>query len=142
MADANRLQEIADRIAASMPREPKYRYFETSDGRQFFWTVEKMGGEPGSSPTAAKYASGENRPRGFRSLARINAAMAKGEMITFERVEVSYVSKRNAAKARAWRSYVARVRALIAAGRATKREIAEAARWDAASTPAETWCDR
>jgi hypothetical protein len=37
LAEFNRI------LADALPREPRYRYFQRSNGPMFFWTVEKAG---------------------------------------------------------------------------------------------------
>jgi len=131
--------ELVDRLTAMMPREPNYRYWETSDGREFFYTTERTGA--GDDATGGKYASGVNRPIKYRTAKSLEAALTRGETVMFERVDVSYHRLRKDAKRRAWRLYVAHVLRLVAKGKGSAREQARVAEWEASDTPPETLFD-
>lgn len=93
----NDFQDIMQRI---MGREPRYRYFETTDGWQFHWTVEKMGN--------GKYAFGMYRPRGKgsrMSKKKQNELLRKGAVLQIELVEEAYYTLRKDAKEKALTRY-------------------------------------
>ena len=49
---------IAAIITSLSPRQPRYRYFETPDGRMFLWTTERFGDGKYGSAVMAPYGPG------------------------------------------------------------------------------------
>lgn len=49
---------LARAIEFTLGREPRYRYYQTSDGTMFIWTVERMGDDKYASAVYVPYGPG------------------------------------------------------------------------------------
>jgi hypothetical protein len=78
-------------LASFTPRQPRYRYWETPDGRMFLYTTEKF--------DDGKYGSAVMQPYGSGSRS------GKGRVERWKPVREVHHSTRKAAKARAYRLF-------------------------------------
>ncbi len=83
--------ELAAALRRFMPRDPRYRYWQTPDGRMFMWTTERMG--DGKFASAVMVPTGPGSRSGRAHVTRWRATR-----------EVHHVTRR-AAKARAYRLF-------------------------------------
>lgn len=111
---------VGERIARMLdergllPRQPRYRYWESPDGWQFLYTVEKAEDDQGRE----RYQSAIYMPKGPGSQSGPKAWTKRTRMVL--RRERSHTTRR-AAKARAYRLYQDHV--LEMSGRALRRTV-------------------
>lgn len=84
--EIDRLNEAMNQMLRRfIPREPRYRYWQTKDGWMFGWTTEKMGD--------GKYAAFIRKP--------IGKGARSGKATSFKKVKELHFAKRSTAKKRA-----------------------------------------
>ena len=115
MSDRDVAERIGDylRKRGVIPTQPRYRYWETDDGWQFLYTVEKVEDDDGRE----RYQSAIYMPKGPGSQSGPKAWTPRTQLVL--RKAVSHATRR-AAKDRAYRLY--RDHKLTLVGRKVQRD--------------------
>lgn len=106
MSERDIAREIMEHVVANDPegwahlfaRDPRYRYWETPDGRQFHYTTERMG--DGKFASAIYVPKGKGARSGKKAVTRLSPSR-----------EVHHATRR-AARARAYKLYQQHVKDL------------------------------